>query len=54
MICQTNRFKILTIRYLAVPYLFKNSIYRKGYMMLPHALPYAAHVKGYGKDMLTP
>src|SRR5258708_3264179 len=53
-ICQTNKFKVLTIRSFDVPYLFRNSIRGNKYRILPHALPYAACVKEYVKNMLTP
>ena len=52
-IWHTNTFKILTIKFLGIPYCFRNSECGKRYGTLGNVLPCAARVKQYGKNMTT-
>jgi len=48
------KFKIFTIKFIGMPYYFRNSEYGKTYGALRNVLPNMVHVKQYDKHMATP
>jgi hypothetical protein len=53
-ICHKYKFKIFTIKFIGMPYYFRNSEYDKTYGTLRNVLPNMARVKQYDKHMVTP
>jgi len=53
-ICHKYIFKMLAIKFIGMPYCFRNSECDKKYGALRNVIPYMAHVKKYGKHMVTP